>query len=307
MKHYALVFGPADVSYDMADMNVLYKTNSCVRSRFEHVSQLTNLSVEVLLQQTSPSENLSRMELVSLGLAAGLLGIADHLSNKYGAAVCAGGVSIGELIALAAANAIDLNTMVEIISLRKDFSDPSTNSGREGVGFLVLPRNANWSYYQNHDRLSVAVDYGEIQGGVSRLLMISGLHKDLQHAASDGPGTLDILPDTLCQAAYHSRYRSWIRDLIDNRISSDRFNNPDFPVISCLDSTDMVTSADNARNITLRSETECLRVGNLVDRINTTKAEQIFALGPFLRSLRIDFGLPVDFYDKEWVKNEYNG
>lgn len=137
MSNYALLFAPADVSHDMTDMQSLYRRCESVRQRFDAISHVSGRPVDELLLIKQPAVAISRMELISLGLAAGMLGISDEIQREHGDPVCAGGVSLGELVALAASGSISLQDLVEIIKLRQDL--PQDLSHEEAVGFLVLP------------------------------------------------------------------------------------------------------------------------------------------------------------------------
>lgn len=54
----------------------------------------------------------------------------------------------------------------------------------------------------------------------------------------------------------------------------------------------------------LRTETEGLSLENLKRGFLASNLKIIRAVGPFFRSIRLNFGVPFTFYDKVWTVDE---
>lgn len=301
MTGFAMVFGPADVSHQMRDMRVLHERDHRVRKRFDAVSEAAGLPVPVLLRQQEPPDGLSTVQVVCLGLLAGMLGVADGLVAERGQPACAGGVSVGELVALCLSGALSIDDAVAITRIRVDAPRSAAPDDAEAVGFVLVADGEDWAFYERHPGMHVAVDYGLIQGGFGKLLMVSGLRRVLEGAGQNGPGTLEVLPPEMCRSAYHCELRRRIRDEVAHYLASRPVGTPRFPVLTCLDDTAPATDPAAARQITIRSETERLRVPNMINQMPDLGVTEALLVGPFLRSLGLDFGFPTACYDEEWV------
>jgi [acyl-carrier-protein] S-malonyltransferase len=306
MTAYALVFGSADVSHDMADMVVLYDQDEHVHQRFDHVARVAEVTVGELLRKEPPTR-ASHMQLISLGLAAGMLGLADQVVAERGHPVCAGGISVGELVALTACGALSVEEMVSIIQLRVDRPQSSLLEHAEAVGFVLGAAGMDTDYYRRHPDLYVSIDFGPIQSGAGRLLMLSGLRTALETFGTRGPGILEVVPSSLCQAGYHCVLRTPVRDAISTYLDQRGLSTPAWPVVSCLDASDPVVCVNDVKSVVVRAETEPLGLSNLLSGIRAHVAEEVVAIGPFLRSLTLDFGVPTTYLDKEWVAQRFAG
>lgn len=305
MTGYAMVFGPADVSHQMRDMRVLHERDPRVRERFDAVSRAAGLPVPVLLRQQRIPEGMSTVQVVCLGLLAGMLGVADGLEAERGRPACAGGVSVGELVALCLSGALSIDDAVAITRIRVDAPRSAAPDDAEAVGFVLVAVGEDWTFYERQPGMHVAVDYGLIQSGFGKLIMVSGLRRVLEGAGQDGPGTLEVLPAEMCRSAYHCDLRGWIRDAVAHHLATRPVGTPRFPVLTCLDDAVPATDPDAARQITVRSETERLRVPNMIEQMSALGVTEALLVGPFLRSLGLDFGVPVTCYDEEWINQTY--
>jgi len=299
MSSYALVFGPADVSNMMQDMQLLYSCDKNVKRRFTQVARLANVTSDMLLQKEPMTANYSRVQIVSMGLLAGMLGIADSLIETRGEPCCAGGVSLGELVALCLSGAISLEDAVAIIQLRPD--QAAAGGGEETVGFVMVADGEDWEFYHQPPKMFISVDYGLIHNGFGKLLMISGLRDALENEGQHGPGNMEVLPPELCQSAYHTPLRDWIRKQVEDYLGRARINAPRVPVVTCVQGQGVVRDAEAVKSITLKSETEALHVPNLIRQIGELQASEVVCVGPFLRSLNLSFSAPSSYRDERWV------
>ncbi|GKW15450.1 hypothetical protein PEC301937_13990 [Pectobacterium carotovorum subsp. carotovorum] len=298
---YALIFGPADVSHMMADMQQLYAHHPQVRTRFEHIASVADVSVAVILRQAPIPDGFSCMQVVSLGLLAGMLGIADSVVAQRGEPCCAGGISLGEVAALCASGALTIADAVALIHLRVD--RPETED--ETVGFVLAMQEGDRDFYHQPPEMRISVDYGLIQQGVGSLLMVSGLRRMLEGKGQEGPGMLEVLPPSLCQSAYHTPYRQRIAQQVHTYLETKNVFSPRYPIVTCLDGLDVVNDPDGVKVMSVRSETERLSVPAMIQQIQRLGAVETVCIGPFLRSLNMDFGMPASFRDEKWVAEIY--
>ncbi|MGP0837913.1 hypothetical protein [Serratia sp. CY85251] len=299
---YALIFGPADVSHMMKDMQRLYATHPQVRARFGQVARSAGMDVDTILRKTPLPDDASCMQVVSLGLLAGMLGIADDIIEQRGAPSCVGGISLGELAALCISSGLTVDDAVKLIGLRID----KPESVEEAVGFVMVMEESERIFYHQPPQMQVAVDYGLVHEKSGFLFMVAGLRETLENYGQHGAGMLKVLPSSLCNAAYHTPYRYWIAQHVNDYLNECVLCQPIYPVVTCLKGGVIVTNADMVKKCCIRSETESLSVPEMIHQIKNFNVEEIICIGPFLRSINIGFGrVNVSFRDEEWVGKCY--
>lgn len=297
-KNYAMIFGPADVSHMMEDMQRLYDIYPQVNARFEQVSRLANIDVNTLLRKTPKPSDTSCIQVVSLGLLAGMLGIADIVIEQRGAPVCVGGISLGEVAALCITEGLALEQAIKLISLRVDLPEAE----EETVGFAMVMNDNDRMFYDQPPEMRISVDYGSIHNGIGSLLMVSGLRRVLEGLGQMGPAALEVLPHELCNSAYHTPYRQRIAEQIGEYLHGCDLLSPEFPIITCLTGLNEVNNVVGIKEMCVRGETEALSVPEMINHMQSFNVAEFICIGPFLRSLNMDFGgVPTFFHDQQWV------
>lgn len=300
---YALIFGPADVSHMMRDMQHLYSTHSKVRSRFEEVANSADIDVNLILRNTPISAPFSCMQIVSLGLLAGMLGMADDVIEQRGSPCCVGGISLGELAALCISGTMKLDDVISLIQLRVDM--PADDDEEEAVGFAMTMQEGDREFYHQPPEMRISVNYGLIQKGIGSFFMVSGLRRTLEGLGQEGPSMLEVLPDSLCKSAHHTPYRQWIASQIEDYLTRCELCIPAYPIVTCLEGLNVVKDQQGAKNMIIRSETEALSVPYMIQQMQDFNVADAICIGPFLRSLNMDLGVPVSFRDEKWVDDTY--
>ncbi|CCO47565.1 putative malonyl CoA-acyl carrier protein transacylase [Vibrio nigripulchritudo SOn1] len=301
MNKYSIVFGPADVSHNMEDMQVLVKRHLCVAKRFNEVAEYSGISVNALLKKEETPSSVSNFQLSSLGLMAGMLGIADYIKSTHGAPESVGGVSLGELVALCFSSAISLKDTISII-LNGEEKPHDRRNEPEGVGFVFIPNEVE-HFASDIERINVAVDYGQIQGGIGRLVMLSGLRKDLEKAAQESLLDIDVLPEELCNTAYHSPLRGAASLKISSLLEGMELNRCDYPVNTCFKDLKRLSEAEDVKSAITKNDIETLYLDELLEQQKQDKLDNVVCIGPFLRSLELNFFLPTEYFDQSWVEN----
>ncbi|MGL4747716.1 MAG: hypothetical protein ACRCYF_08280 [Shewanella sp.] len=301
---YAMIFGPADVSHMMNDMQLLFEINPLIRSRFEQVANSASIDIDIILRKKPISSGASCIQVVSLGLLAGMLGIADHVIEQYGAPSCIGGISLGEVAALCIAGTITVDDATALISLRLDLPEAE----EEAVGFVMVTKESERSFYQQPPEMCIAVDYGLIHHGIGSLLMVSGLRRVLEGYGQEGSSVLEVLPPELCNSAYHTPYRRRIAAQIKEYLKGCILSTPTYPIITCLSRLGVVKDYYGIIEMCTRGETETLLVPLMLQQIKLFDVKEVACIGPFLRSLNMDFGdVQASFYDEQWVSETFKG
>ncbi|CAM3815258.1 hypothetical protein [Serratia silvae] len=295
---YAMIFGPADVSHMMKDMQRLYDIHPQVRTRFAQVASSAGMDVDVILRKTPLLDGVSCMQVVSLGLLAGMLGIADDIIEQRGTPSCVGGISLGEVAALCVAGSLTLDDATELIRLRVDIPEAE----EETVGFVMLMEESDRAFYHQPPAMRIAVDYGLIHQGIGSLLMVAGLRRMLEGRGQEGSGVLEVLPPALCNSAYHTPYRRRIAGQIEEYLHGCTLPAPVYPVMTCLSGLGVVNDSQGIKEMCLRGETETLSVPMMIQQMKHFDVAEVICIGPFLRSLNMDFGgVPASFRDEQWV------
>ncbi|MDQ7097753.1 MULTISPECIES: hypothetical protein [unclassified Serratia (in: enterobacteria)] len=295
---YALIFGPADVSHMMKDMQRLYDTHPQVRARFGQVARSAGVDVDTILRKTPLLDDASCMQVVSLGLLAGMLGIADDIIEQRGAPSCVGGISLGEVAALCVAGGLTLDDATALIRLRVDMPEADD----ETVGFVMVMEEGGRAFYHQPPEMRIAVDYGLIHQGIGSLLMVAGLRRTLEGRGQEGSGVLEVLPPALCNSAYHTPYRRRIAEQVAAYLQGCTLPAPRYPVVTCLPEIGVVNDPQGVKQMCVRGETETLSVPAMIRQMQSFGVADVICIGPFLRSLNLDFGgVSASFRDEQWV------
>lgn len=295
---YALIFGPADVSHMMKDMQRLYDNHPQVRARFGQVARSAGVDVNTILRKTPLPDDTSCMQVVSLGLLAGMLGIADDIVEQRGAPSCVGGISLGEVAALCVSGGLTVDDATALISLRADTPEGED----ETVGFVMVTEERERDFYHQPPEMRIAVDYGLIHHGIGSLLMVAGLRRVLEGRGQDGSGVLEVLPPALCNSAYHTPYRRRIAEQVDAYLRERVLPSLRYPVVTCLPEIGIVDDPLGVKQMCVRGETETLFVPAMIRQMQSFNVADVICIGPFLRSLNMDFGgVSASFRDEQWV------
>jgi [acyl-carrier-protein] S-malonyltransferase len=258
------------------------------------------------LKEEDSCQTLSSLQMASLGLLAGMLGIADYIVSNRGVPESVGGISLGELVALCFSSAISLKDATSIILCEKDLP-LDCSAEPEGVGFVFIPRESDSNTFEHLGGIYVAVDYGEIQGGTGNLLMLSGLRENLEKSSETSPWEIDILPEELCDTAYHSELRNPASRKVAELLESIKLSNCDYPVNTCFKDLRRLRTPEDVKQALIKNVVEPLFVSQLIEQQKNDDLAEMVCIGPFLRSLDLNLGLPAEYFDEKWVSNFYGG
>lgn len=280
---WALLFAAADVSHDMSDYARLVECEEEVAEAFARVSEASNVSISQLLRPAERPTGIGQVEVISLGLLAGMTGVANMLVRRHGAPAVVGGVSLGEYAALVTANSLSLEGGVKLIHARNVKGEEP-----EAVGFAMVPEGLDWGFYGRQEGFSISVDYGPIQQGFARFLMLSGLRERLEHAQAAGPVEIEVLDENMADEAHHSQWRSYALDTVSAFLETLPLGRPveGTKVATTLPSPAYIVDGDDARAAILASEVEGLSVPTLIERFQSADITKVRAIGPFLSTLR---------------------
>lgn len=300
-KHsdYVLVFGPADVGHHMRDYSTLFENNEFVRDRFIEFAGFVGCSAADLLDLHRSEFPLSLMQRASIALSAGMLGVADQVSLHCGPPAICGGISIGEMLAFVVSGALSVETFLSIILEGRD--EPEGDEP-EAVGFAFLPSDLDIHASLRGQDVEIAVDYGPVQNGRARVLMLAGMRRDLETIASSGSFPLEVLPSWKSSAAYHTKHRWFVRREIEASLAQATIVSPTCPVLSCLSGTKSITSANEVVSAILRAQTEMMSVPQLLQGIADASVKETIGVGPFLRAAKLPWPNKVRFLDDMSVK-----
>lgn len=299
MSEYAFLFGPADVSYDMKDYRRLYKKNKFVKRRFDEISQLTNISIEVLLKEKEEESKYTLFQRTSFGLFAGMLGVSEYVCSLEGKLPkISGGISLGDLNSVCLSEAIRFEEAVNILKNRVD--EPMYQNKEEAIAFAYVSEDMDYQYYDRFDNMKISVHYDIIDENRGRILMISGLRSILETKGNEGPIGINILPSEMCKSAFHTDFRKRIAIKNKKYLESINVIDSKFMLASSILSKKIISKKNEIIENIINTETQTLYLKNIVNNIEETGVDKIYCIGPFLRDIKINFSSDIDiiYYDK---------
>lgn len=299
---WALLFAAADVSHDMADYAVLADKEDDVAEAFSEVSRISGVPESKLLHPEERDSTMGQVEIISLGLLAGMTGVATMLVERHGPPTVVGGVSLGEYAALVTAGSLGLKDAIGLIHAR-------TVKGKEpeAVGFAMVPSDIDWRFLRHQEGFTISVDYGSIQQGFARFLMLSGLRASLEAARQLGPVEIEVLEEDMADEAHHSQWRAHALKTVGDYLSTIALDGPSngTKVATTLTTPAYVENGQDARSAILASEVTGLSVPKLIERFQSEEVTAVRVIGPFLRDLALGFGVPAEYYDRVWTRHSY--
>jgi acyl transferase domain-containing protein len=297
MPKYAILFAPAVLSHNMKDYKLLYLYNNFVKKRFEETSLLTGIPVKVLLKEEENTTHYSYFQVVKFALFTGMYGIAEHIvSLEKKLPAVSGGISLGDLNAVALSQAISFKDAINILKLRTEAEDD-----KEAVALTYVNKDDDFKYYDNFENMNIAVNFGLVDANSRRMLMISGKRQVLETVGRKGPAEINIIPPTMCRAALHSKFRSYVAEATKTYLEQTMVNNPEIPIASALKNTKIITKKEKIIENIVSGEINTLYLEKLIKQIESMNIDNIFCVGPFLRDLNISFksNINVEYFDEK--------
>ncbi|MBT2621285.1 hypothetical protein [Chryseobacterium sp. ISL-6] len=297
MTKYAILFAPAVLSHDMKDYKLLYRYNDFVKKRFDETSFLTGIPVNVLLKDQENTTDFSHFQIVKFGLFAGMMGIAEHIcSLEKNSPFISGGISLGDLNAICLAGAVKFEDAINILKIRKE-----SEGDKEAVALTYVDKDEDYQYYNKFPNMNIAVNFGMVDTGLRRMLMLSGEREVLETIGRQGPAEINIMPKEMCRAALHSKFRNYVAEETRTYLESNTINDPAFLIASAVKRFDIIKEKEMIRENVIVSETNTLDLNHLIKQVESTNVDKIFCVGPFLRDLNINFksSISVEYLDKK--------
>lgn len=301
MTKYAILFAPAVLSHDMKDYKLLYTYNDFVKKRFDETSFLTGIPVKVLLKDQENTTDFSHFQIVKFGLFAGMMGIAEHIcSLEKKLPFISGGISLGDLNAICLAEAVKFEDAINILKIRRESED-----GKEAVALTYVDKDEDYQYYNRFTNMTIAVNFGLVEKGLRRMLMLSGKREVLETIGRQGPAEINIMPKEMCRAALHSKFRNYVAEETKTYLENNMINNPVFQVASAIKNFNIITEKEMVIENIIVGETNTLDLNHLIEQIESANVDKIFCVGPFLRDLNINFksDISVEYFDKKNMIN----
>lgn len=298
---YAILFAPAVLSHDMKDYKLLYTYNEFVRRRFDEISSLTGIPINVLLKDQENNTHFSNFQMVKFSLFAGMLGVAEHLcSSQAQPPVIAGGISLGDLNAVCLAQSIKFEDAINILKMKKE-----SDNDNEAVSLTYVDKDDDHLYYSRFPDMNIAVDFGMTDAGQKRMLMLSGKRETLETVGKLGPAEINIMPKEMCRAALHSKFRNFVAEETKDYLENNTVKNPLFPIASAVKDIDIITQKEAIAENIIMAEINTLYLDHLINQIESMDVDKIFCIGPFLRDLNINFksGINIEYFDKKNLMN----
>ncbi|WP_129535534.1 hypothetical protein [Chryseobacterium sp. 3008163] len=297
MKRYAILFAPAVLSHDMKDYKLLYSYNDFVRKRIGEVSLLTGIPVKILLKDQENNTDFSHFQIIKFCLFAGMLGIAEHIcSLEKASPVISGGISLGDLNAVCLSQAIGFEDSINILKLREE-----AEGDTEAVALTYVDIDEDYEYFTRFEDMGIAVNFGTIDSGKRRMLMLSGHRRVLETIGKQGPADINIMPKEMCRAALHSGFRNHVADETNDYLQNITVNDPMFPIASAVRNIDIITKKQTIIENIVIGETTTLQLDQLIGQIESMNVDEIYCVGPFLRDLNINFksNAVIEYFDKK--------
>ena len=297
---FGIVFGPADVSVDLATFEKIANHDEFISQTYTEVSESIDLPIGVLFGTNIDYYAMSRVKLVSVSLLAVMVGTAKRLESlREDTPVWVGGVSIGELAAATYSGALSLGQAAQLVA-----EQPDVNlANPEGVAFVFIPNPHSDDMLPQIPNVWLSVDYGQIAGGAGRMIMLSGTRDGLSLFAEECPWETEILPPEMCSSAYHTPLRKNVLHFTKAFLSAHSVSDPRFSVLTCLEKIQVCSSALDVSRALCASEVTPLKVPLLVEASSHVPADEIHCVGPYLRSMQLPFGSRTCYHDE---LNNYN-
>ena len=297
---FGMVFGPADVSVDLASFEMLATHDEFISQAYTEVSESIELPIGVLFGRNIEHFSMTRVKLVSVSLLAVMVGAAQRLESlREDSPLWVGGVSIGELAAATYSGALSLGQAAQLVVEQPDVNPTS----REGVAFVFIPGSHCDDTLPQIPNVWLSVDYGRIAGDTGRMIMLSGTRDGLSRFAKDCPWATEILSTEMCSSAYHTPLRKEVLHFTESFLKTHPVADPRFPVLTCLEEIQVCASALDVSRALCESEVTPLKVPLLVEASSHVPADEIHCIGPYLRSIQLPFGSRTYYHDE---LNNYN-
>lgn len=297
---FGMVFGPADVSVDLAGFEMLATHDEYISQAYTEVSESIGLPIDVLFGRNIEHFSMTRVKLVSVSLLAVMVGAAQRLESiREDSPVWVGGVSIGELAAATYSGALSLGQAAQLVVEQPD-ANPANS---EGVAFVFIPNPHSDYTLPQISNVWLSVDYGRIAGGTGRMVMLSGTRDGLSRFADECRWATEILPPEMCSSAYHTPLRNEVLRFTEAFLETHSVADPRFPVLTCLDEIQVCSSALDVSRALCESEVTPLKVPLLVETSSHVPADEIHCIGPYLRSMQLPFSSKTYYHDE---LNNYN-
>jgi [acyl-carrier-protein] S-malonyltransferase len=288
----AFILGQKNLTYDPAGLNALYEQHSAVRESYALAAEWTGVDVKVLLRADDDGAPVRK---TSIGLAAGMLGIADLLEETGIRPSVVGGLSLGAMVAGCVVGAVGRRDVIELLH-RTDADDrPETPDHPEGCVAAVLPLGETFeSFYGTVPGVWLGGDFGMHTTGAFRMLLLTGYRDALDDLAVQYPPEYFVFSEETI--AVHSPLRHQVRDLMTRLTAPIEFRDPTIPLCSSLQQRTLRTSAE-VRAMFSRNVVEPVSTDLMSREMRRNGARLGVVLGPTLPRDGFEFPFPVIYVD----------
>ncbi|MFB7918445.1 hypothetical protein [Streptomyces sp. NPDC056061] len=294
-----ILFGPADAAVDFRGYEPMLRSSAVAQSVYREFAGAVDVPVDHLIEGEVP--HLHPVLLRWIRQTAAMVGVGRILEHRHGAAFAYGGISLGELAALRSSGAVSTEMVVNFLRERH-LQDTDRD---EAIGFAFVPAPVDWRYYEQPGRMTISCDFGPVLGGAGRMVMVSGLRSALESARAEGPADLQVVEPSLAHQAYHSPFREPSRRRLESLLKEHPLSRPRTPVVTAIPGMYTLSSAAEAAQALVVSETHSLDVPGLVAALRNFSPSKMYVISSFLRQLEIDFHAATEYVDDSWLKQNF--
>lgn len=297
----ASIFGTNLFQYQPDGVIEFYDAHEEVRESFRQASAWTGIDVEPLLKQNgSYEDDVERIRVVSVGLAAAQLGIQDVLVAKGLHPEMVGGLSLGGLVGSCVAGAVDRRELMELLTHGQH--QPQGLDGeqprQEGIAaaYLSLDHDPEHYYGEQREGVHLGADFGCDAEGRIRIVLLSGYRDALEKLAAEEPeGVINVTDGA--DHAVHSPLRAEAREASRPSIEKLTFSDPSLTVCSSLERRTL-TRADEIRDMFVDNVSSTISVVHLTEEMKAHRARLGLVIGPSPVMNALQYPFPVVFVDR---------
>jgi [acyl-carrier-protein] S-malonyltransferase len=293
----AFIFGPNSPMIDLGDTISFYEESAAMRRSFDRTSQWTGLSTDLLLGLSAVDDPRATMRISSMTLAATSFGIQDALEECGLRPAIVGGLSLGDVLATAAAGALTRRQVIDMMWNADDGPASPAPGHEEGVAFAFAPADQDpGPYYRpQHEGVYSCVQFGTVASGEGEAFLLAGYRAALEALAADDQNVW-VRDQGLCCAAYHTPLRGNDRASLEQLLADMPPSDPVVPMATSI-LGQPVTTAAGVRELLLRNAVEPVRVRRMVEQIAAQEPRLTVTIGPVMAKGLISFPFPVTHVD----------
>ncbi|MFD7845912.1 hypothetical protein ACFV4K_23595 [Nocardia sp. NPDC059764] len=277
----SFLFG-GQVTVEAAVVEEFHRRSPAVRKAYAEAAVIAGLSESEFLIAGEDEASEDRHSRNALRHSALTLGLVDDLVAQGVEADAVGGLSLGALIAICVAGAIERHELYAMLHHRRLVPPTGPDVPEQGmmlIGTAVADRPENY-YGPDHPGVYLAVDTGPVDLE-RRSFVVSGYRSSLngiQAAAPDGVHTF-LFPGY--NGAFHSPLQQHAADFMSPFINAMTVRDPKVPICSPVNSRSL-TTAYEVREFMLGHNLLPARYEPLVEEMDNLGSQAALVVGPGL-------------------------